>query len=186
MVQIQADAVIEAYQERLKHVTHELLLAQTYIATQSTEINEYRDVVSEKDARISRLESELIHAQNETDDISTKLTEQLLDAKLHVRQERALQLLKTQSGGLATQIEAILRGHYDELDAKAFWEHIDAWREYEKDLATEATTEYRNGIPVAVTAEGVREEDLALRVVGPKTQEFLENLPRRVPGMERN
>lgn len=59
MTQIDANAVIEAYQERLKILTHELMLAQAYIAAQSTQISEYQDAVSEKDARIIGLENEL-------------------------------------------------------------------------------------------------------------------------------
>jgi len=48
---IEANAVIEAYQERVKHLTHELMLAQAYIAAQSAELHKTQDAFSEYQAQ---------------------------------------------------------------------------------------------------------------------------------------
>ena len=159
MTQIDANAVIEAYQERQKIVLHELMLAQAYIAAQSDAIKNYQETDAEQRARIRALENELGDAHDEIEDLSVAKAEQLLDAKVGLRQMRALDLLRTETGGLVTQIEAVLRGHYDDLDDAKYAEHIENWREYERELKRTSVVETRNGLPITATAEGVREED---------------------------
>lgn len=167
MTQIDANAVIEAYQERLKLITHELLLAQAYIAAQSTQISEYRDAVSEKDARIIGLENELGDAHDRLNDEAED--DGLVPiVAVRKRNERALYAATHFANGISTVIEMILTGGYDGYTDENFERTYKEWAENEKatwkTVHVLDTVEYRNGQPVTVLAEGVREEDAAVRV----------------------
>lgn len=173
-MQIDANAVIEAYQERLKILTHELMLAQAYIAAQSQTIKELEPKTGENPE---------LEKQGAQDNTETRRTD-----RLQLRVTRGLYVARESTGGLATTMEAILRGEYDDWDEHSFLESIRSWRAYEASLyeTPEHTTETRNGTPVTVLAEGVREEDMALRVTGIKTEAALRDARvGRVPGEPR-
>jgi hypothetical protein len=123
-MQIEANAVIEAYQERVKHLTHELMLAQAYIAAQSTVIKEL-----EPKTGYAHEDKAEANVEDATDDI---LYEQVPEKTIRMRAARALEASTRWPSGFSTIIEAILVGQYDRLSDEEFRGVYETWEKHER------------------------------------------------------
>lgn len=124
---IEANAVIEAYQERVKHLTHELMLAQAYIAAQSQTIKDLEPKTGSKDDFDATLEA--YSTEDATDDI---LYQQVPEKTVRMRAARALEASTLWPSGFSTLIEAILVGQYDRLSDEEFRGVYRTWEQHER------------------------------------------------------
>lgn len=123
---IDANAVIEAYQERLKLLTHELMLAQAYIAAQSQTIKDLEPKTGDNVISEPTLGD---NTEDATDDI---LYQQVPEKTVRMRAARALEASTLWPSGFSTFIEGLLVGQYDRLSDEEFRGVYKSWEQHER------------------------------------------------------